>query len=122
MPDWRDPLLWKVGIIMSAANQLYFYQRFFRAFFYRPAHRPDRSGAHRAQCRAIAGIFHPACGKPVGAQEVAAAAAVAIGVLGVAGTLAFTGTWGVVLSAALIGFACAVILTRAGASGVADRT
>jgi CP family cyanate transporter-like MFS transporter len=113
MPDWRDPLLWKVGIIMSAANQLYFCTNVSSGLSStdRP-HRPDRSGAHRAQCRAIAGIFHPAChGKPVGAQEVAAAAAVAIGVLGVAGTLAFTGTWGVVLSAALIGFACAVILT-----------
>lgn len=38
-------------------------------------------------------------------------AAVAIGVLGVAGTLAFTGTWGVVLSAAMIGFSVRVILT-----------
>ena len=24
MPDWRDPLLWKVGLVMSGANQLYF--------------------------------------------------------------------------------------------------
>lgn len=24
MPDWRDPLLWKVGFMMSGANQLYF--------------------------------------------------------------------------------------------------
>lgn len=114
MPDWRDPLLWKVGIIMSAANQLYFCTNAFLPGFLLQTGRTDLIGPALTALNVgqlPASFILLAMASRWERRKWPLLAAVAIGVLGVAGTLAFTGTWGVVLSAALIGFACAVILT-----------
>ena len=114
MPDWRDPLLWKVGIIMSAANQLYFCTNAFLPGFLLQTGRTDLIGPALTALNVgqlPASFILLAMASRWERRKWPLLAAVAIGVLGVAGTLAFTGTWGVVLSAAMIGFACAVILT-----------
>ena len=114
MPDWRDPLLWKVGIIMSAANQLYFCTNACLPGFLLQTGRTDLIGPALTALNVgqlPASFILLAMASRWERRKWPLLAAVAIGVLGVAGTLAFTGTWGVVLSAAMIGFACAVILT-----------
>ena len=114
MPDWRDPLLWKVGIIMSAANQLYFCTNAFLPGFLLQTGRTDLIGPALTALNVgqlPASFILLAMASRWERRKWPLLAAVAIGVLGIAGTLAFTGTWGVVLSAAMIGFACAVILT-----------
>lgn len=114
MPDWRDPLLWKVGIIMSAANQLYFCTNAFLPGFLLQTGRTDLIGPALTALNVgqlPASFILLAMASRWERRKWPLLAASAIGFIGIAGTLAFAGGWGVVLSAAMIGFACAVTLT-----------
>lgn len=114
MPDWRDPLLWKVGIIMSGANQLYFCTNAFLPGYLLQTGRTDLIGPALTALNVgqlPASFILLAMASRWERRKWPLLAAVAIGFIGIVGTLAFTGGWGVVASAALIGFACAVTLT-----------
>ncbi|EKS39974.1 CynX/NimT family MFS transporter [Afipia clevelandensis] len=114
MPDWRDPLLWKVGIIMSAANQLYFCTNAFLPGYLLQTGRTDLIGPALTALNVgqlPASFILLAMASRWERKKWPLLAAVAIGLTGIAGMLSFSGSWGVVTSAALIGFACAVTLT-----------
>lgn len=114
MPDWRDPLLWKVGIIMSAANQLYFCTNAFLPGYLLQTGRTDLIGPGLTALNVgqlPASFILLAMASRWERKKWPLLAAVGIGLAGIAGTLAFTSGWGVVTAAALIGFSCAITLT-----------
>ncbi len=114
MPDWRDPLLWKVGIIMSGANQLYFCTNAFLPGYLLQTGRTELIGPALTALNVgqlPASFILLAMASRWERRKWPLLAAVAIGLAGIAGMLAFASVWSVVLSAALIGFACAITLT-----------
>ena len=114
MPAWRDPLLWKVGIIMSAANQLYFCTNAFLPGYLLQTGRTDLIGPALTALNVgqlPASFILLAMASRWERKKWPLLAAVAIGPTGISGTLAFTGGWSVVTSAALVGFSCAITLT-----------
>ena len=61
-PDWRRPLIWRLGLILGSVNATYFVTNAFLPD-YMIADGPSRSHrrrAHRAQCRPAAGGFSDA--------------------------------------------------------------
>ena len=114
MPDWRDPLLWKVGLIMSAANQLYFCTNAFLPGYLLQTGRTELIGPALTALNVgqlPASFILLVMARRWERKKWPLLAAVAIGLIGIAGTLAFTGAWSVAASAALIGFSCAITLT-----------
>jgi MFS transporter, CP family, cyanate transporter len=114
MPDWRDPLLWKVGIIMSGANQLYFCTNAFLPGYLLQTGRTDLIGPALTALNVSqlpASFILLAMASRWERKKWPLLASVAIGLTGIAGMLTFTDGWGVVTAAALIGFSCAITLT-----------
>lgn len=114
MPDWRDPLLWKVGIIMSGANQLYFCTNAFLPGFLLQTGRTDLIGPALTALNVgqlPASFILLAVASRWERKRWPLLAAVAMGLAGIAGMLVFASALGVIASAALAGFACAVTLT-----------
>lgn len=114
MPNWRDPLLWKVGIIMSAANQLYFCSNAFLPGHLLQLGRTDLIGPALTALNVgqlPASFLLLAMASRWERKRWPLLAAAAMGLMGIAGTLAFANTWSIVTSAALIGASCAMTLT-----------
>lgn len=114
MPDWRDPLLWKLGLMMGGANELYFCTNAFLPGYLLQIGRTELIGPALTALNvgqlpasfillAVASRWERKKGPLVFAG--------AVGIVGVAGLLFAQTTWLIVGAAALIGFACAVVLT-----------
>ncbi len=114
MPDWRDPLLWKLGFIMSGANQLYFCSNAFLPGLLLQNGQTDLIGPALTALNggqlpasfillAMASRWERKKWPLFGAGMLAFA--------GLGGILTASGLWGTIASAALIGFACAIVLT-----------
>lgn len=114
MPDWRDPLLWKIGLVMSGANQIYFGVNAFLPGFLLNSDRTDLiapalSGLNTGQLPASFLLLAMAS-----RWERKKWPLIAFGVsalLGIAGILTASGLAGITAAASLIGFSCAGILT-----------
>ena len=114
MPDWSDPLLWKLGLMMSGANQLYFCTNAFLPGFLlqtgqtdniNPALMALNGGQLPASFVLLAFASH------LERKKWPLLCAGIFGLLGVVGLLTFASAWGIAIASALIGFACAVVLT-----------
>jgi CP family cyanate transporter-like MFS transporter len=114
MPDWRDPLLWKLGFTMSGANQLYFCSNAFLPGYL----------LHTGQTDLIGPALTALNGGQLPASFILLAMAsrwerkkwplFVAGIFafaGLGGILAASSLWGIAAGAALIGFACAAVLT-----------
>lgn len=114
MPDWRDPLLWKVGLMMSGVNQLYFCTNAFLPGFLLQSGHTDKIGP---ALTALNGGQMPASfvllalASRLERKRWPLLGAGVLGLVGIAGLLTSSSMWGIVGAAALIGFACAVVLT-----------
>ncbi len=114
MPDWRDPLLWKVGLMMSGVNQLYFCTNaFLPGFLLQTGHTEKISPALMALNggQLPASFVLLAFASRLERKRWPLLCAGIFGLVGIAGLLTSTSLWGVVSASALIGFACAVVLT-----------
>ncbi len=114
MPDWRDPLLWKVGLMMSGANQLYFCTNaFLPGFLLQTGHTgkigPALTALNGGQLPASFILL--AMASRLERKRWPLLCAGVLGLVGIAGLLTSSGQWGIIGSAALIGFACAIVLT-----------
>jgi CP family cyanate transporter-like MFS transporter len=114
MPDWRSPLLWKIGLMMGGANQLYFCANaFFPGYMLQIGHTeligPALTALNIGQLPASFILL--AMASRWERKKWPLLGAGAIGVAGVAGLLLGSSSWVIVGAAAAIGFACAVVLT-----------
>jgi MFS transporter, CP family, cyanate transporter len=113
MPDWRDPLLWKVSLVMGAANQLYFCANAFLPGYLLGAGRTDLIAPVLAALNAgqlpasfLLLVFASRWERKIWPFIVAGV----LMLIGIFGVVATANIW-TTASAALIGFACAGVLT-----------
>lgn len=114
MPDWRDPLLWKVGLIMSGLNQLYFCTNAFLPGYLLHTNRTELIGPALTALNVgqLPGSFILlVMASRWERKKWPLLCAGAIGLAGVAGILMSGEAWSLIVSSAMIGFACAVALT-----------
>lgn len=114
MPDWRDPLMWKVGLVMSGANQLYFGANAFLPGFLLHTDRTDLiapalSGLNTGQLPASFLLL--AMASRWERKKWPLIVSGMAGLLGIAGILMASGLVAITAAASLIGFACAGVLT-----------
>lgn len=114
MPDWRDPLVWKVGLIMSGLNQLYFCTNAFLPGYLLYTDRTELIGPALTALNAgqLPGSFILlVMASRWERKKWPMLCAGAIGLAGVVGILMSSEAWSLIVSAAMVGFACAVALT-----------
>ncbi|HEY0219170.1 MAG TPA: MFS transporter [Afipia sp.] len=114
MPDWRDPLLWKVGLMMSGANQLYFCSNAFLPGFLLQTGRTELIAPVLTALNAgqlPASFILLAMASKWERKKWPLFFSGVFGLIGVAGTLTASQPWVIISAAALIGFACAIVLT-----------
>ena len=114
-PNWRDPLLWKLSFVMSAANTMYFCSNGFLPGYLASNGRSDLIGPalsalNIGQLPASFLLLAMASRWERRAWPFVAAGVIAL--TGVGGIVATVNLWTVV-SAGLIGFACAGVLALA---------
>lgn len=114
MPDWRDPLLWKVGLVASANNQLYFCTNaFLPGLLLQTGHTeligPALSALNLGQLPGSALLMLMA--SRLERKRWPLILCGVLGLLSVLGVATSTSLWVIVGSAALVGFTCAVGLT-----------
>lgn len=114
MPDWRDPLLWKVGLVASANNQLYFCTNaFLPGLLLQTGHTeligPALSALNLGQLPGS--ILLMLMASRLERRRWPLVLCGALGLLAVVGIATTTSLWAIVCSAALVGFTCAVGLT-----------
>jgi CP family cyanate transporter-like MFS transporter len=114
MPDWRDPLLWKIGLVTSANNQLYFCTNaFLPGLLLQTGHtdliRPALSALNAGQLPGS--ILLLVAASRMERKRWPLILCGVFGILGVVGVATITNLWGIVCAAALIGFTCAIGLT-----------
>ncbi|HEY0233537.1 MAG TPA: MFS transporter [Afipia sp.] len=114
MPDWRDPLLWKVALMMSGANQLYFCTNAFLPGFLLQT---DRTELIAPALTALNGGQLPGSfillvmASKWERKKWPLFCAGILGLSGVIGILLASRPWEMILATAMIGFACAIVLT-----------
>ncbi|TKT73251.1 MFS transporter [Afipia massiliensis] len=114
MPDWRDPLLWKLGLMMSTSNQLYFCSNAFLPGFLLHTERTDLIGPALTALNVgqlPASFILLVMSSPWERKKWPLIGGAVIGLAAIAGVLSATSLWGVLAAAAFIGFSCAVVLT-----------
>lgn len=114
MPDWRDPLLWKLALMMSGANQLYFCVNAFLPGFLLHTGRTELIGPALTALNVgqlPASFILLAMASRWERKKWPVIGAGIIGLAGLAGILLASESWSVIGSAAMIGFACASVLT-----------
>ena len=114
MPDWRDPLLWKLGLIMSAPNQLYFCTNAFLPGYLLHTDRTDLIGPALTALNVgqlPASFLLLVMASRWERRKWPLLSAAALGIAGIAGILVSGHAWSLIGSAAMIGFACAITLT-----------
>jgi CP family cyanate transporter-like MFS transporter len=114
MPDWRDPLLWKVGLVASANNQLYFCTNaFLPGLLLQTGHteliQPALSALNLGQLPGS--ILLMVAASRLERRRWPLILCGVLGLLAVVGVATTTSLWGIVCAAALVGFTCAVGLT-----------
>lgn len=114
MPDWRDPLLWKMSFVMGGANQLYFCANAFLPGYLLSTGRteliaPALSGLNTGQLPVSFLLLAMASRWERKKWPMMTTGVLAL--LGIAGVLTATGLAGMTAAAALIGMACAGLLT-----------
>ena len=114
MPDWRDPLLWKIGLVTSANNQLYFCTNaFLPGLLLQTGHtdliRPALSALNAGQLPGS--ILLLVAASRMERKKWPLILSGVFGILGVIGVATITNLWGIACAAALIGFTCAIGLT-----------
>jgi MFS transporter, CP family, cyanate transporter len=114
-PDWRDPLLWKLSFVMGAANTMYFCSNGFLPGYLASNGRSDLIGPalsalNIGQLPASFLLLAMASRWERRAWPFVAAGAIAL--VGIGGIVATANVW-TVISAGLIGFACAGVLALA---------
>lgn len=114
MPDWRDPLLWKIGLMLGAINQLYFCSNAFLPGFLVQTHRAQMIGPALTALnigQLPASFLLLAMAKRWERRTWPLLGAGILGLCGVAGVLMSSGGWDVIAASSVIGFACAVVIT-----------
>lgn len=114
MPDWRDPLLWQIGLMMGGGTQLYFCANAFLPGFLLQTGRTDFIGPALAALNVgqlPASFILLVMSSRWERKKWPLIGAAMIGLAGIAGVLSATSLWGVLAAAAIIGFSCAVVLT-----------
>nr|WP_210311960.1 MFS transporter [Afipia massiliensis] len=114
MPDWRDPLLWKLGLMMSTSNQLYFCSNAFLPGFLLHTERTDLIGPALTALNVgqlPASFILLVMSSRWERKKWPLIGGAVIGLAAIAGVLFATSLWGVLAAAAFIGFSCAVVLT-----------
>ncbi|MGL4261591.1 MAG: CynX/NimT family MFS transporter [Afipia sp.] len=114
MPDWRDPLLWKLGLIMSGPNQLYFCTNAFLPGYLLHTDRTELIGPALTALNVgqlPASFLLLVMASRWERKKWPLLSAGVIGIAGIAGVLISGSAWSLIGSAAMIGFACAVALT-----------
>lgn len=114
MPDWRDPLLWKLGLMMSTSNQLYFCSNAFLPGFLLHTERTDLIGPALTALNVgqlPASFILLVMSSRWERKKWPLIGGAVIGLAAIAGVLFATSLWGVLTAAAFIGFSCAVVLT-----------
>lgn len=114
-PSWRDPLLWKLSFVMGAANTMYFCSNGFLPGYLASNGRSDLIGPalsalNIGQLPASFLLLAMASRWERRAWPFVAAGAIAL--IGIGGIVLTTNLW-TVISAGLIGFACAGVLALA---------
>ena len=114
MPDWRDPLLWKIGLVTSANNQLYFCTNaFLPGLLLQTGHtdliRPALSALNAGQLPGS--ILLLIAASRLERRKWPLILSGVFGILGIVGVATITNLWGIACAAALIGFTCAIGLT-----------
>lgn len=114
MPDWRDPLLWKIGLVASANNQLYFCTNAFLPGLLLQNGQTELIGPALSALnlgQLPGSIILILTASRVERRRWPLVLCGALGLLAVLGTATSTSSWGIVGSAALVGFTCAVGIT-----------
>lgn len=114
MPDWRDPLLWKVGLIMSGLNQLYFCSNAFLPGYLLHTGRTELIGPALTALnigQLPASFLMLVMASRWERKKWPMLCAGTLGLAGIAGILISTEAWSLIASAAMVGFACAIALT-----------
>ncbi|HVV42223.1 MAG TPA: MFS transporter [Nitrobacter sp.] len=114
MPDWRDPLLWKVGLVAAANNQLYFCTNaFLPGLLLQNGHtdliRPALSALNAGQLPGS--LFLLVAASHLERKKWPFIFCGVFGLLSILGVATATNLWIVVCAAGFIGFAAAVSLT-----------
>jgi CP family cyanate transporter-like MFS transporter len=114
MPNWRDPLLWNIALMMGGANQLYFCANAFLPGYLLQTGRTDLitvalTALNVGQLPASFVLLAQA--SKWERKKWPLIGAGLIGLAGVAAILAVPAPWGVIGGAAMIGFSCATMLT-----------
>ncbi len=114
MPDWRDPLIWKMGLVMGGANQFYFCANAFLPGFLLHTGRTEMIAPALAALnigQLPASFMLLAMASRWERQRWPMLLAGVIALIAAAGTVMATSLWEVVAATALIGFSCAMVLT-----------
>lgn len=114
MPAWRDPLLWKIGLMMGGANQLYFCANAFLPGYLLQIGRTDLIAMALTALNVgqlPASFILLARASKWERKKLPLVGAGLIGLAGVIAMLAGPAPWGVIGGAAMIGFSCATMLT-----------
>lgn len=114
MPDWRDPLIWKMGFLMGGANQFYFCANAFLPGFLLHTGRtemiaPALAALNIGQLPASFMLLVMASRWERKRWPLMLAGVFAL--IAAIGTIMASGLWEIVAAAALIGFSCAMVLT-----------
>ena len=114
-PDWRRPLIWRLGLILGSINSMYFVTNAFLPDFVTAAGRPDLIGPSLTAlnlCQLPASFLMLGLTGRLVKQPFAYVTTGALAVLCVIGMMVTTGGWIVVWSG-LLGFVTAVTLILA---------
>jgi CP family cyanate transporter-like MFS transporter len=111
-PDWRRPLIWRLGAILGSVNSMYFVTNAFLPDFVTAVGRPDLiSSALTAEnfCQLPASLIMLAVAGRLVKQPWAYVAAGALSLVSLIGIMATTGLW-IVFWAGVLGFVTTAIL------------
>ena len=111
-PDWRRPLIWRLGAILGSVNSMYFVTNAFLPDFLTAAGRPDLiSSALTAEnfCQLPASLVMLAVAGRLVKQPWAYVAAGALSFVSLVGIMTANGAW-IVVWAGLLGFVTTAIL------------
>lgn len=114
MPDWRDPVLWKIALAMSANNQAYFCTNAFLPGFLLQQGQTDFIGPALSALNAgqlPASFIMLLAASRLERKRWPLVAAGMFSLLGVAIIVFSTSVWTIAFGAAVIGFSCAWGLT-----------
>ncbi|HWK87810.1 MAG TPA: MFS transporter [Xanthobacteraceae bacterium] len=114
MPDWRDPLLWKLGLVMAGSNEFYFCSNAFLPGFLLQTGRPEMITPSLAALnigQLPASFLLLAVARRWERKRWPLVLSGAMALTSVPAILLVSSAWGVVAASAMIGFSCAIVLT-----------